>query len=338
MSYRHPVKVITALIPARNRRRDRRAGYCPCMASAKRCISAEADPIGAGTRRRRPARHRHHRRRILRHLPRHPAAAPRIAGGTRLLIFEPRTELGAGAGLRHARLSVSTQRGRGRRCRSMPRSRTTSSTSRASRASTPPPATIYRARCMANTCARGLQRDLHGHGAPHASTATPACCRRGAAPTAAGNCGSTTAAPRPPTTWCWRSAIRRRRRSAEFAPIAASGASSTIPGPSATVAHENIEQRPAAGQRAHDDRRGAASGGHPPRVRHIHVLSRHGFLPQSQATASAHRAGPLFEFHRAASVRRLTRALRTLAGESPPPVATGARLLRRSPAAASPLA
>ena len=54
-----------------------------------------------------------------------------------------------------------------------------------------------------------------------------------------------------------------------------------------------------------------------PRVRHIHVLSRHGFLPQTQATDIRPLLRPdLFGVHQArGSVRRLTSALRSLAGE-----------------------
>ena len=54
-----------------------------------------------------------------------------------------------------------------------------------------------------------------------------------------------------------------------------------------------------------------------PRVRHVHVLSRHGFLPQAQATTIRPLQRPdLFELHQArGSVLQLTRALRTMAGE-----------------------
>ena len=75
----------------------------------------------------------------------------------------------------------------------------------------------------------------------------------------AGCCGSTTAARCLPTTWCWRSAIRRRQRRPSSRTWRTALDMSAIPGASARSRTRKHRQRAARGQRPHDGRRGAAA-------------------------------------------------------------------------------
>ena len=93
------------------------SGYSrPCRARAteRRISSGTAgyDSTGAGTGRRRAARHRHHRRRVLRHLSRNPSLAPPSAGEHPAAHLRSAHRARRRRGLCHARLSVSAQCGR----------------------------------------------------------------------------------------------------------------------------------------------------------------------------------------------------------------------------------
>ena len=122
-------------------------------------------------------------------------AAPPLAAALRIVLVDPRAGDRRGRGLRDARLSLSAQCrrrpdvARWREARRFPR------LPARARASTPPPATIYRARCMATTCARVSPKRAPARAANvecvhHRASALQ--LRR--AMTAAGRCGSTTAA------------------------------------------------------------------------------------------------------------------------------------------------
>ena len=115
----------------------------------------------------------------------------------------------------------------------------------------------------------------------------------------------------------WRSAIRHRRRSTEFAPIAASGHYIHDPWSIGARGHENMSSVLLVGSGLTMIDAALRLAAIRPRVRHIHVLSRHGLLPEAQAT----RHRPLQARRAASSTRHADRCggsrgpCATLAGE-----------------------
>ena len=197
-------------------------------------------------------------------------------------------------GLCHARLSLSAQCGRrtdvgGRRpARRLPRLSEAPGHSRRA------PATICRDRCMATTCAR-VSREARAASADERRMRAPPrqrMCNCGATMTA-GCCGSTMARRCLPTTWCWRSAIRRRQRRPSSRTWSHSARYISDPWSIGTLANqEDIGSVLLVGSGLTMVDAALRLAALRPRVRHIHVLSRHGWMPQAQASAPlpAHQA------------------------------------------------
>ena len=243
-------------------------------------------------------------------------------------------------GLCHARLSLSAQRGRRTDVAGRRRAPATSSTSCAARASTP-------------TAGDYLPRQVYGEylraRLAEASRSDPrADALAGIAARARCNCGAASAgwelwlddgSTRVPTMWCWPLAMRRPPGWPELAPHRRDRCvSSTTPGASDDCAHQNIGSVLLLGSGLTMIDAALRLAAIRPRVRRIHVLSRHGCCrnPRPATPAPARKPGAGCAARR--SRARLTRLLRELAraGRSRRRrLARGARAGARAPAGAS---
>ena len=157
-----------------------------------------------------------------------------------------------------------------------------------SRASTPPPATIYRGRCTATIFARGSPKPRRGAGGrANARITAPASLQlrqRGQRWPLVG-CGSTTASALRADDVVLALGNPPPACLPELAPLAASERYVRDPWSIGSGAHQEIGSVLLVGSGLTMIDAALRLAAIRPRVRHIHVLSRHGWLPEPQSSA-----------------------------------------------------